>query len=67
MTNYVLTLDLKMEKRQEDILEKRLSIARQIYNACLGEVLSRYRLMQRQKDYGVAIKMEKGKEPQVCL
>jgi len=62
VANYVLTLPLKTEKWQEDILEKRLNIARQIYNACLGEVLSRYRLMQRQKEYGLAMKMEKGKK-----
>ncbi|GAA0121938.1 hypothetical protein UT300018_12540 [Clostridium faecium] len=30
MANYVLTLPLKTEKWQEDILEKRLNIARQI-------------------------------------
>jgi len=62
VANYVLTLPLKTEKWQEDILEKRLNIARQIYNACLGEILSRYRLMQRQKEYGLAMKMEKGKK-----
>ncbi|WP_459566523.1 hypothetical protein [Clostridium sporogenes] len=55
MANYVLTLPLKTEKWQEDILEKRLNIARQIYNACLGEIFSRYRLMKRQKEYGLAI------------
>ncbi|NFI08766.1 transposase [Clostridium botulinum] len=62
MANYVLTLPLKTEKWQEDILEKRLNIARQIYNACLGEILSRHRLMKRQKEYGLAMKMEKGKK-----
>ncbi|WP_454054774.1 RNA-guided endonuclease TnpB family protein [Clostridium sp. Marseille-Q7071] len=62
MANYVLTLPLKTEKWQEDILEKRLNIARQIYNACLGEILSRYRLMKRQKEYDLTMKMEKGKE-----
>jgi len=46
----------------EDILEKRLNITCQTYNACLGEILSRYRLMQRQKEYGLAMKMEKGKK-----
>jgi len=62
VANYVLTLPLKTEKWQENILEKRLNIARQIYNACLREILSRYRLMQRQKEYGLAMKMEKGKK-----
>lgn len=62
MANYVLTLSLKTEKWQEDILEKRLNIARQIYNACLGEILSRYKLMKRQKEFGIALKMDKNKK-----
>lgn len=67
MADFVLTLPLKTEKWQEDILEKRLNIARQIYNACLGEILSRYRFMQRQKEYDDAMKMERGKERNAAL
>ena len=43
MANYVLTLALKTELWQEHILEKRLNIARMIYNSCLSEILKRYR------------------------
>ena len=39
MENYVLTLALKTELWQEHILEKRLNIARMIYNSCLSEIL----------------------------
>jgi len=67
VTDFVLTLPLRTEKWQEDILEKRLNIARQIYNACLGEVLSRYSAMQGQKEYGDAMNMEKGQERNAAL
>lgn len=33
--SYILTLDLKLEIFQQDILEKRFNISRQIYNACI--------------------------------
>lgn len=33
MSNFVLTLELKTEKWQEDALDKRLNIGRQMYNA----------------------------------
>lgn len=46
MTNYVLTLPLKTEKWQEDILDKRLNIARLIYNVSLNEILKRYKKMK---------------------
>lgn len=51
MTNYVLTLPLKTEKWQEDILDKRLNIARLIYNASLNEILKRYKKMKNDVEY----------------
>ena len=42
MANYVLTLALKTELWQEHILEKRLNLARMIYNSCLSEILKRH-------------------------
>lgn len=59
---YILTLPLKTELWQEHILEKRLEIARLIYNACLGEALRRYKYMVRTSDYWEAVRMKKGKE-----
>jgi len=41
MANYVLTLGLKTELWQEHILEKRLNIARMIYNSCLANEVVR--------------------------
>ena len=51
MANYVLTLDLKTELWQEHILEKRLNIARMIYNSCLNEILKRHRKMVNSFEY----------------
>lgn len=59
---YILTLPLKTEEWQEHILEKRLDVARKIYNACLGEAWRRYQYMKRNPDYWHAVRMEKGKE-----
>ena len=59
---YVLTLPLKVETWQEHILEKRLNIGRNIYNACLGEAWRRYKYMIRNPRYWEAVRMPKGKE-----
>ena len=60
--SYVLTLRLKTESFQEDILDKRFEIARKMYNACVNELYKRYRTMQQSKSYQKAKKMNKGKE-----
>ena len=51
MANYILTLPLKTELWQNHILEKRLNIARMIYNACLGEILKRNKKMKNSSEY----------------
>ena len=51
MANYVLTLALKTELWHEHILEKRLNIARMIYNSCLSEILKRHRKMINSPEY----------------
>ena len=51
MANYILTLPLKTELWQNHILEKRLNIARMIYNACLGEILKRNKKMKNSFEY----------------
>lgn len=48
---YILTLKLETEKYQEDILNKRLEIARNISNTLTGKVLKRYNLMLESKEY----------------
>lgn len=62
MSNFILTLPLKTEKFQEDVLNKRLEIARKMYNACLNELFKRYHTMQQSKEYQKVCKMGKGKE-----
>ena len=50
-SSYVLTLKLHTEKYQEDIINKRLEIARKISNALTGNGLKRYNLMLESKEY----------------
>jgi len=59
MANYVLTLALETEPWQEHFLEKRLNIARMIYNACLYEILKRHRKMINSSEYKEIKKLDK--------
>ena len=65
--SYVLTLRLKTNSFQEDILNKRFEISRKIYNACVNELYKRYRTMQQSKAYQKVKKMKKGKERNVLF
>lgn len=58
---YVVTIPLKTEPFQEHILEKRFEIARNIYNACLGEIIKRHKAMRHDQRWQQALRMEKGK------
>jgi hypothetical protein len=62
LSNFILTLQLDTQKYQEDILNKRLEIGRNIYNACLKELYRRYDHMKESKEYRKIVKMDKGKE-----
>jgi hypothetical protein len=62
MSNFVLTLQLKTEKFQEDILDKRFEIGRKIYNACLNELHKRFRTLKQSKEYQKVCNMVKGRE-----
>ncbi len=62
MSNFTLTLGLRIEKWQEDILDKRFNIGRQMYNAILGELYKRYNIMTERKEYKKVVNMPKGKE-----
>ena len=62
MSNFVLTLELKTEKWQENILDKRFNIGRQMYNACLNELYKRYNAMTERKEYKEVVNMPKEKE-----
>ena len=54
---FIHELKLKLDPKQESILNVRLNISRQIYNACLGEGLKRLNLMRESKDWQCACKM----------
>ena len=51
MTYFVVQFPLKTEKYQEDILDKRFEIGRQIYNALVNITQKRYREMIKTKKY----------------
>jgi hypothetical protein len=53
----VLTIPLKTEIWQEDILFKRFEIYRSIYNAMLGHRLKEYRKMLNDEDYKNSIEV----------
>lgn len=67
MSNFILTLELKTQPYQKDILNKRLNIARQMYNACLGELYRRYNVLKQSKAYRTVCKMPKGKDRNKCF
>ncbi len=54
--SFVLTLKLDTEKHQSDIMNKRFEVSRKIYNACLGEILKRYKHLVRSRAYKTALK-----------
>ena len=51
MTNFIVEFPLKTEKYQEDILNKRFEIGRQIYNSLVNITQKRYREMIKTKKY----------------
>lgn len=48
---YILTLKLKTEKYQEDIINKRTEICRKIYNCLVNEFYKRFNHMKQSKEY----------------
>lgn len=67
MSNYIVTIPLKTEKFQEDILAKKFEECRKIYNSCLAELLKRYNHMRESKEYRRICKLEKGKDRNRCF
>lgn len=51
MSRYCVTFPIITEKYQEDILNKRFEISRQLYNAILSKVYKRYKSMVETKKY----------------
>lgn len=50
-STYILTLQLKTERYQKDILNKRFNKCRNIYNSCINELHKRYSYMRESKAY----------------
>lgn len=61
MSNYILTLPLKTEKYQEDIVNNTFEKYRKVYNSCLSELFKRYNHMIESKEYRANCKY-KGKD-----
>jgi len=51
ISNFILTLPLKTENFQEDIIDKNFEKYRKIYNACISELYKRYNHMRESKEY----------------
>ena len=58
-STFVLTLKLNTQKYQEDVLNKKFDIGRQIYNSCLNELFKRYRTIKKSETYQKTLKMNK--------
>lgn len=51
MANFIVLFPLKVEKYQEDILDKRFEIGRRIYNSLVNVTQKRYKEMIKTKKY----------------
>lgn len=59
--SYVLEFELQTNKKERDILEKKMGVAKNIYNACLGFGLKRLKELRSDKEYRERIKDKKAK------
>jgi len=59
--SFILELPLRTTTSDESFILKQLNTGRQIYNACVGELIKRLDLMKQSKDYQQAVKIPKGK------
>ena len=60
--SFIVELPLQVSDAQRAVLQARYDVARQIYNACLGESLRRLRLKRQSKTFQVAIHISKAKK-----
>ena len=51
MANFIVLFPLKVEKYQEDILDKRFEIGRRIYNSLVNVTQKRYKEMTKTNKY----------------
>ena len=62
MANFIVEFSLKTEKYQEDVLNKRFEIGRQIYNSLVNVTQKRYKEMIRTKKYCTLLSSITGNE-----
>ena len=60
--SFIVELELSLNSHEKAIIKKKLNIARQIYNACLGEALKGLHRVQADKEYQELLKQPKSKE-----
>ena len=60
MANFIVEFPLKTEKYQEDILNKRFEIGRQIYNSLVNVTQKRYKEMIKTKKYRTLLSLLTG-------
>ena len=60
MANFIVEFPLKAEKYQEDILDKRFEIGRQIYNSLVNVTQKRYKEMIKTKKYRTLLSLLTG-------
>ena len=60
--SFISEFELQVDNSQERKPLIRMDVARQVYNACLGESLKRLGLMRQSKIYQSARKMRRGKK-----
>lgn len=58
--SFICEIPLRVTPEQACILSTRLEVARQVYNACLGEMLRRARLLRERRSYRQAARLPKG-------
>ena len=62
MANFIVEFPLKTEKYQEDVLNKRFEIGRQIYNSLVNITQKRYKEMIKTKKYRTLLSFLTGNE-----
>ncbi|MDL4842113.1 transposase, partial [Aquibacillus sp. LR5S19] len=59
---YTIEFPLHLPTWQQHRLEKKIKMARMVYNSCLGEALKRHRAVKSDKEYRKLLKENKSKE-----
>ena len=62
MANFIVQFPLMTEKYQEDVLNKRFEIGRQIYNSLVNITQNRYKEMIKTKKYRTLLSSLTGKK-----